>query len=395
LVALTASAMRGDRERFLAAGCDGYLSKPFKANELVEVVENYYDLKIEHSSGAANGHNGSHGIGFNVDVFVEASAVEAEPENVENIEGEIIDADPAMEVQQGDAAEILQEAVVEDMSTELAVDVQQDIDNAPVAGDEAEGEDPDLQVEEQFDSSVEDEIFEAGDDAEIVVDEVVIAIENDGLPETDDESKREEEGSEVDGVEGKPDSSGDFETVSGEMVAANLENGGIVDGDAEEDFVNQLVERLGLVDIAPPSPELDSVEADDPVEPLQNMGVKTVLVVEDNVYDARLFRRLFESKGYNVKVVDTGEEALRHLEDNQPTAILLDLVLPDMRGEDVLSMIRVNRFTAPIPVIVVSVKDIDPRARQALAEQADSVWSKESLDFRALLADVEKLMVEG
>lgn len=43
LVALTASAMRGDRERFLEAGCDGYLSKPFKALELVEVVEAFYN----------------------------------------------------------------------------------------------------------------------------------------------------------------------------------------------------------------------------------------------------------------------------------------------------------------------------------------------------------------
>jgi CheY-like chemotaxis protein len=43
VVALTAYAMRGDRDRFLAAGCDGYISKPIDARTFAGVVASYLD----------------------------------------------------------------------------------------------------------------------------------------------------------------------------------------------------------------------------------------------------------------------------------------------------------------------------------------------------------------
>ncbi len=45
VIALTANAMRGDRERFIAAGCDDYLPKPISTTELVAMVEKYLTVR--------------------------------------------------------------------------------------------------------------------------------------------------------------------------------------------------------------------------------------------------------------------------------------------------------------------------------------------------------------
>jgi CheY-like chemotaxis protein len=47
VIALTAHAMKGDRERCMAAGMDGYLSKPIRAQELDEVLEKYVSRQPE------------------------------------------------------------------------------------------------------------------------------------------------------------------------------------------------------------------------------------------------------------------------------------------------------------------------------------------------------------
>ncbi len=120
-----------------------------------------------------------------------------------------------------------------------------------------------------------------------------------------------------------------------------------------------------------------------------------ILVVDDHVPDARLMRRLFESnQRFQVTEVHSGMDALQALEKSTPDLIILDLMLPDIEGQNLLDMLRERTDTQAVPVIIISAKDIDPNLRAQLVAQADSVWSKGVLDRSILLAHVETLLPE-
>jgi threonine synthase len=120
-----------------------------------------------------------------------------------------------------------------------------------------------------------------------------------------------------------------------------------------------------------------------------------ILVIDDHAADARLLRRLFETnQRFEVKEVHSGGEALAAIEEATPALIILDLILPDINGEQLLEMVRQRDETRDVPVVIVSAKDIDPVLRLQLAAHADSVWSKAMLDRSNLLAHIETILPE-
>jgi signal transduction histidine kinase/CheY-like chemotaxis protein len=82
-----------------------------------------------------------------------------------------------------------------------------------------------------------------------------------------------------------------------------------------------------------------------------------ILVVEDNEADAELVAHIVERGGFRVEIARTGGEALDKARTLQPVAILLDIVLPELDGWEVLARLKRDEKTSGIPVVVVSVVD--------------------------------------
>ena len=88
-------------------------------------------------------------------------------------------------------------------------------------------------------------------------------------------------------------------------------------------------------------------------------NVKDVLVVDDDRGFVQLMARLLSSSSgsYTVRWAYEGKEALQQVQEKRPDAILLDLVLPEMDGLQVLEILRADENLQSIPVLIVTARD--------------------------------------
>ncbi|HQJ15427.1 MAG TPA: response regulator [Candidatus Omnitrophota bacterium] len=81
----------------------------------------------------------------------------------------------------------------------------------------------------------------------------------------------------------------------------------------------------------------------------------TILIIEDEPGFRKIYKDFLESEGYAVKEADDGQKGLQMIRSVKPDLVLLDIVLPQMSGFDVLKAIRGDAATKDLPVIIFSV----------------------------------------
>jgi len=94
---------------------------------------------------------------------------------------------------------------------------------------------------------------------------------------------------------------------------------------------------------------------------------KRILIIEDDKPLADLYRSSLRFSGFDVDVAEDGVTALWKIEQNRPDLIVLDLHLPRLRGEAVLSEIAERPELRNTPVIVVTGSDARLTIQQAKA----------------------------
>ena len=104
----------------------------------------------------------------------------------------------------------------------------------------------------------------------------------------------------------------------------------------------------------PPAPPREAVPDD---REFVTQGEPTLLIVEDDTRYATVLRDLARTNGFRVLVAHTGAEALQLVRDYRPTAISLDIFLPDMLGWTVLAKLKQDSSTRHIPVQIVTVEE--------------------------------------
>jgi two-component system cell cycle response regulator DivK len=108
-----------------------------------------------------------------------------------------------------------------------------------------------------------------------------------------------------------------------------------------------------------------------PEEKRRRASEKTILIVEDNELNMKLFHDLIQAHGYNILQTKDGMEALKLARQHKPDLILMDIQLPEVSGLEVTKWIKEDDDLRSIPVIAVTafaMKGDEERIRQGGCE---------------------------
>ncbi|MBU1565002.1 MAG: response regulator, partial [Proteobacteria bacterium] len=141
---------------------------------------------------------------------------------------------------------------------------------------------------------------------------------------------------------------------------------------------------LKQVDKAVPEPRATSA-------PVTSAKQKTILVVEDSKTSRKVISMLLERKGYAIVEAKSGSEALQRSEEGVPDLVLLDVMLPDMTGYEVLSRLRQSTGLAEVPVIMLTGKSKPSDRLKGLFHGSNEYLTK-PFDPAKLLAVIEKYL---
>lgn len=83
---------------------------------------------------------------------------------------------------------------------------------------------------------------------------------------------------------------------------------------------------------------------------------KNILVVEDNHAILDVITLILQSEAYKVAGLNKSVSMMQHIDSFKPDLIILDIMLPDADGRELLTKIRTNPSTAEIPVLMISAK---------------------------------------
>jgi DNA-binding response OmpR family regulator len=101
-----------------------------------------------------------------------------------------------------------------------------------------------------------------------------------------------------------------------------------------------------------------------------------LLIVDDDAISRRVLRQCLDKAGFASHTVGSGSEAISWLAENQPSLVMLDLMMPDTDGYDVLAAMRADERLREVPVVVLTALDRDSDVARAFDLGADDFIRK-------------------
>lgn len=123
------------------------------------------------------------------------------------------------------------------------------------------------------------------------------------------------------------------------------------------------------------------------------MAIKTILCIEDDRFIGEMYVRSLQKAGYVVEWVVDGNDGLVAARNKQYDLIILDLMLPEQRGDQILDALR-TESTNLVPdskILIMTNFEQDDAARESMLTRVDGYLIKADITPRRLLEVIEEL----
>ena len=118
---------------------------------------------------------------------------------------------------------------------------------------------------------------------------------------------------------------------------------------------------------------------------------KTVLIIEDEEDAAELFAEMMRVSGFRVVKTSSSAPALAIMTDEKPDIVLLDIMMPEISGLDILRQMRRDPALVNIPVIVVSAQSMPTDIKHSM-EAGASMYLTKPVGFIDLKEAVDRAL---
>jgi two-component system, cell cycle response regulator DivK len=123
----------------------------------------------------------------------------------------------------------------------------------------------------------------------------------------------------------------------------------------------------------------------------QSLGLKRILIVEDNELNRDALSRRLRRQGYDVFIATDGLQGLRLACEVRPHLILMDLGMPEIDGWECTKRLKAEAVTSAIPIIALTAHAMLGDRQKALDAGCDDFDTK-PIDFSGLLEKMDRLL---
>jgi signal transduction histidine kinase len=121
------------------------------------------------------------------------------------------------------------------------------------------------------------------------------------------------------------------------------------------------------------------------LKPSRVAGEKRVLVVDDEPDQVALISKLLREEGYQTAKAYDGQEAIESVKRSRPDLIILDLMMPNVDGFDVIEYLKGGEETKEIPIIVLTGKELTKKQTQELNGKVEMIVKKGIIGMEEIL----------